>query len=608
MGCRQIRKPFCPEKGMDFMKRFRNLVTRLVIVGLLVLAIWIAREPIAKQVLTRQAENYVGAKVEIGQLGINSGDDSIHLGGLEITDPRSPEDNLFQAEVGRLSLDRGRLAWRQLSIPHARFSEVKIGVPRSGSGALPNVDYSRSNDEEVLPTSFAEPDGNPLAALSQKFRDSLTVDLTQMLALPDFEANDLFGQLDTKWNQQFKAESELLSAIEVKLTGIEKKLDRSNTNPNPLREFKETVPAGELLKECRSSLSELSGHYSSLQESANLDRETLSSAQIRDRQQVLSSTAVQQFDGQLLNELLVGPLQDQLAKESLKWFRQFQEAVPNASTDFRSIKRGREVLFGETPRPPLVIQECDVDGEGLFGNQRFKFAGKIHNFSSHPHLSLDPVSFKLYAQGASQIQINGIVDRRGAAEAFSDQIELVASGIEQPSMLLGDAGSLEVTMAGGSQLHVAAKISGTGSEIDGQIEFTFDNVALHLDHVTETAGGKEFAARVNESLSSMRSFKVTSTIGGTMSQPVTSCVSSIGPHVANAFETVYQQSADLAAKKREQLFLNKVETKVTQLNQRLAGEINVLAKKQMELSKKAEAMEELLRMAQDPLSLRRNFK
>jgi len=124
MGCRQIRKPFCPEKGMDFMNRFRNLVTRLVIVGLLVLAIWIAREPIAKQVLTRQAENYVGAKVEIGQLGINSGDDSIHLGGLEITDPRSPEDNLFQAEVGRLSLDRGRLAWRQLSIPHARFSEV----------------------------------------------------------------------------------------------------------------------------------------------------------------------------------------------------------------------------------------------------------------------------------------------------------------------------------------------------------------------------------------------------------------------------------------------------------------------------------------------------
>ena len=118
------------------MERLNQLVTRLTIVALIALAMWVGRAWIAKQVLVHHIESYTGAKVDVRQLSLNASESTVFLGEVEIADPTVDRQNLLQFGAASLDVDFDQLADRRVVIEDGRISEIRLGSPRTRTSHL----------------------------------------------------------------------------------------------------------------------------------------------------------------------------------------------------------------------------------------------------------------------------------------------------------------------------------------------------------------------------------------------------------------------------------------------------------------------------------------
>ena len=84
------------------MMRWTYLLTRLFILALIVVALWISKDSLVRLALIRAGESAIGAKIEIGQVRSSLWDGKIYLSELAIADPRNPMHNLVQADISYL--------------------------------------------------------------------------------------------------------------------------------------------------------------------------------------------------------------------------------------------------------------------------------------------------------------------------------------------------------------------------------------------------------------------------------------------------------------------------------------------------------------------------
>ena len=96
---------------------------------------------------------------------------------------------------------------------------------------------------------------------------------------------------------------------------------------------------------------------------------------------------------------------------------------------------------------------------------------------------------------------------------------------------------------------------------------------LHADSVHQVAGGAGTAARLNETVSGIHSFRVASTIGGTVSQPTTSFVSDLGPQVASSLESVFRDAQILVSRKREHQLNRTLDGDLVEFKENVTGSI-----------------------------------
>jgi uncharacterized protein (TIGR03545 family) len=326
----------------------------------------------------------------------------------------------------------------------------------------------------------------------------------------------------------------------------------------------------------------------------------LSQVQMRDQQLLAAGNGQQKFDPALINQLLVGEIERQLVAGGLDWFQQFRNSLPDPAIDFRPIKRGRDLHFGKSAgKPKVEIRKLQIDGAAEFANSHFNFAGTIENLCDEPRLGLNPIKFKLRAQGDPQVVVSGTLDRTAGKQ--HDTIQFSGIGIPQPAYTLGNADSILISMTDSSDLHVDATLNvGAGEKLSGTMTFKFDNVMLHADSVHQIAGGTDTAARLNESVSAIRSFQVTTSLGGTIARPTTILASDLGPQVAAALETVIHDSQLLAMRKKETLLKRTVDGELAQLKQDVTQGISDLNESWRANYSRLNRLKEQLSMAQRP--------
>ena len=542
--------------GSRIMKRLNQLVTRLLIIALVLLAAWVGSAHLAKQTLVYHLESFVGAKVDAKKLQLSADEATVFLNQVEIANPNYERKNLLQFEAASLKIDFDELKNRRVVIEDGRLSQIKFGSPRTKPGQLERGVFDPPIESRPYESRLYRESGNTgigtsgfnqgvssLNSPSQKWRDSLVMDVRQ-IAVPaesSFHIIPMLEQKTQQWSQRFQQPHDKMKQVEEALAMVEEVLTVNFERRNPLREGSRLDSAVEAARMSRESLSEIGALISEFESQSRKDAYELSQVQIRDRQSLVAGMPAQKFESKLVNELLLGELQRDLVTKGLGWFQELRSSLPNPEADFRPVKRGRDVLFGTNAKPGLEIKKLQIDGATEFANSHFQFAGTVENIYSDPSASQLPMVFNLRAQGDPQIVVSGQVDRTFGKKLES--IQFTGHSIPQPSHVLGKSDSVQISMSADSRLHVDAVLEADALDrISGTMTFTFENVIMHADAVHEVAGGPETAARINETVSSIDTFQVTSKLGGTISQPDVAFVSDLGPRVAASLESVFSLS------------------------------------------------------------------
>ena len=566
------------------MKRLNQLVTRLIILALIALAAWVGRENLGKRAMVYHLQSFVGARVDARDLHLNRSESTVFLNQVEVASPLNERKNLLQFEAASLKLDFDQLKNRRIVIEDGRLSEVKLAAPRTTSGRL-----VRSVFDPAFPAHVNAAAEQPLAGIprseqdtrrmAQRWRDSLVVDVTKSEGAPSkssFEIGPLLNEKARLWGDRFREPNEQLIAVNNAAAEVENMLSVSaDKTVNPLRtKLDDAISAVDSAMELLKKIGALINQFES---QSQTDVYELSQVQMRDRQSLVVNEQPQEFDGKLINELLVGEVQRQLVANGVNWFQQFRSALPNPETDFRPIKRGRDIMFGTVAKPKFEVQKLQIDGSAEFANSHFKFAGTVENIVDDPSSSTVPMEFNLRAQGDPQVVVSGTVDRTAGRK--TDTIRFTGHSIPQPAYTLGSQESIQVSMTDSSRLYVDAELHANAyDQISGTITFTFEDVMLHADSVHQVAGGAGTAARLNETVSGIHSFRVASTLGGTVSQPTTSFVSDLGPQVASSLESVFKDAQILVARKREHQLNRTVEGELEEFKESVTGSIANLNK------------------------------
>ncbi|MEM7784654.1 MAG: hypothetical protein AAF623_14995, partial [Planctomycetota bacterium] len=136
------------------MKRLAYLIPRLIILGLVVLLIWVGKDPIARYLIVHNLENATGAEVEVGQIRVSLRNQKVYIKEFTMSDPRNPMKNLIQADMAYFSLQPRELLNRQFIIDYGQMSEVVFGAPRTQPASDQLVSSIPDPDEVWQPKVF----------------------------------------------------------------------------------------------------------------------------------------------------------------------------------------------------------------------------------------------------------------------------------------------------------------------------------------------------------------------------------------------------------------------------------------------------------------------
>ena len=129
---------------------------------------------------------------------------------------------------------------------------------------------------------------------------------------------------------------------------------------------------------------------------------------------------------------------------------------------------------------------------------------------------------------------------------------------------------------------------------------------MHADHVHAVAGGEGTAARINETASSLNSFQIRSTLGGTINLPTSDFVSDLGPKIASSLEAFFLESNQLAMKKKEHRLSKAVDGDLATFKENLSQGLSRLNESWRTNKSRLERLQKKLQVAAGPEFNRRN--
>lgn len=540
------------------MIRWSYLVPRLVILGLIVLAVWISADPILKYAIINSTQSVTGAKVEVGQVKSSLLNGKVYLKDVAISDPRNPMQNLIQADVAYLQLNPQKLLHRQLVIEHGHSTDVMFGAPRTESGELPNRDYAFEDLTSWLPEGTY--DGAVDAA--RNWMDKLQTTITNQ-TVNNLETIKVSQELQQKWPPIFEQKRAEIDAMQKLLTSLKTKIE--TPMENPLRDFDKLAQAVEEVNTLQRKLMATRQEMVDLVAAANADLERLRQAQAQDTANV-KQYASSALDADTFSRLLLAKDQSDRLKEVINWVRWFQNSIPDPENDFYPARhRGTDIAFqGQKEVPQFLIKTLELEGQGTLSDKHFNFAGVAKNLTTQPSLHDQPATFELRAQGEHHLIVNCTIDRR--KPVWKDKMEITCPDLEIPGQNLGDGNTLIVQM-NPSRVQAEISLEISGNEIAGTLIFRHSNCSLYIDKIDNFAGGQDMQLRLNQELAQIREFSTEATLSGTLEEPKIAFSSNLGSQFAASMNRIMKSQADQQVANFQRQINQRYQQELSKLNQ-----------------------------------------
>ena len=505
------------------MFRWSSLFTRFAILFLIAAAIWIGRDPLLQIAITNTLESTVGAKVEIGQVRTSFSENKLFIKNFTVADPRNSMRNLFQADSAIIELDRDSLLKRRIKIVDGLSSQMVFGSPRLSSGTINHISPPSTKSPEVTVASDNQLNQNWL----EEFEYIPTTPQTGELELTK-TAKKIFSQLNTTIEKQDSKLGNLKSVVrEIH--------DLVNFDDNPLRNAQRLKNAQTKVSSLKFEIDTIGAALAQLDRQIAAHKNELVNAKNNDVELLEQWSIRKQIDGHTLTKLLLNQdLADQ-AEEIVNWYLAFRESLPEPNRDFHLGPRyGRNVpIPGLSNVPTFLIERMQLDGEGRLAGNKFSFSGEVKNVSLDPFAHQHPVMFDLRAQGNTHFAVKAILDRTSGN--MRDQLSVKCPNLVLPSRQL-DAKMMLVHVSP-CRSKIDVQLNCSDDQLDGRIEFDYDNLVMQIESLADQAGGQPIADRVNLDLASISGYQVSATVKGNLLNPSIHFESDLGEKFATKLNT-----------------------------------------------------------------------
>jgi len=588
------------------MKSTFYLMPRIFTVGLFLLAVVLGSDPIARLVIIKNLETMLGAKVGVSKISSNLSQGKVYLRDLSIADAQSPMTNLFQADLTYLKFDHKNLLDRQVVVTQARSSHVHFGAPRTQPGNFPDQ-IPVLNQEQSQKIEFADSQLRLRTAWQDQFRTKLAQAQLNELPVTLFAVAKATNQ---RWNRDFELHHKKLKSINQKLLQLVEAdpelLDFRNQSAatelpqrpvNPLRKVSASQRVPRLLTETAEAIDELKRQQLILQQNARSDIEALDVAFQNDIK-TISQSKIDHHIGvmpQTISDLLLTEFHHDIAADALTLFAWFK-AKKSLATKRKPVGRGVEYFQEYFTKPSVVIDRFEIDGDAMFANEHFHFAGHVFDLSDNPVGHDQPTRFELRAQGQRHFQINCVLDQRGGVDRDALSIEFPSFNLGE--QVLGSENEMMVLLSPGTRINGRIDLSTDQDQLAGEMELGFSNVAFVVQQLNEIAGGKEIEVRLNHQLSTLDNFQCTSKISGDIDSPSLELKSSLGEKIAVAMESVSSLTQENSLLVRNREIENFYRSQVQPLQQNIKSEVDKISGRLDEQMSKTEIIQGAQRSAQ----------
>lgn len=547
------------------MTRWTYLFPRLIILGLIALAVWVGSDPLIRRGIVNNLENATGAQVEIGHLRTSFNKRQLFIEDLVIANPRDPMRNLIQADMAYVELDTKGLLSGNVVIERGQTSQAVFGAPRTNSGALDEDSQVPTETENWKPKTFES-----VEQIGLRWLDQLPV---RAETTPNFQATAIAttaSEFDQFWSNELANQQSNVAALKSRTVEL-KRLVQPDTI-NPLRQ-KRTNPAF-VHTEISTASNLIAERISELKQTLEAQRTALRKAYNEDIEKIKLSNPVSNFDGDSITQLLLSKAEERNINEIISWFHWFRNTMPDPRVDFLpKSKRGLDLKIPlANKKPGLLIKSIDIEGEGRFANRHTTFAGTAFNLTSQPELHDQPASFELRAQGDQHVMVKCVLDRR--SKQSIDSLDIVCPDLEiVESQLLGEPSSMQVTMGPRSRIQADIKVKATDDQLSGEIVFRHTNVSLHVDKLNSLAGGDDAALKINQGLAGLNRFETKVKLTGSFDDYQYDLKSDLGLRFSKAVSAVLNEQEQTAATSQRETLDQLLNTQLQKLNNEVAPEL-----------------------------------
>lgn len=593
-----------PKKPKGWI-RWSGLIGVLAIAGLVVGMGYLLSSLALKTKLENVASNAWGAKVEIDDLNFSFDPLGVNLGGVQITDPELPMQNLMELNQVGLSFNLYHLVVKRLVIEDITINGLALNQPRETSGVLvkpvkvetqpdESGEAKKKSDGFKLP-SAAMPDAEEVIA-----RERLdTVDQAKRL-------ETLANNTEAEWK---KIEAGLptaqsLARYETELKAI---FEGSVKDLNDLKNRQERLKA--LQKDWQADQDSIQQAQDFIQNRSSEITQGLRHLEKlpnQDLQRLLSSYSMDQSGLSNLTFLLFGESVQQKLQLALDWHRKAQPLIKwieeyraQSAADKALAEQvrkpralGENITFEEfDPQPKFMIKRIDFDGDIEWG----AITAKVRDVNFNQTFSQKPIRFELEAKPTSQktaLVLNGYSSTL-EADSVLTRVQAGWTDYQVNEWWLTKTDALPVQLVR-AKASLNGQMALTGlSQLETDLNIHYREAAFDLSKTNSD----EVTRYLAPGFADINQFKVNVGVKGKLLTPNISASSDLDNQLSAAFEQVFEKEVRVFKQDMEK----QLQAKLAEVKQPIEAELQRLNIDQSALQDKEKALQAIQNQAQNQL-------
>jgi uncharacterized protein (TIGR03545 family) len=544
----------------------------LVILALALGFLWFGLDPLLRWGLVSLGQAVTGAKVEIGRLRTSVWRTEISLSDVQVADPASPMENLFEARQVKLGLEGNSLLRRKFIVREGIVSGLRLGTPRATSGAL----EKQPREPERKGPSLLE---KQLAEFAQAWLESLAARLQQEVRdeVQRLQSVQLAREMVRRWPIEYDRMEGRIDALRARVDELRRLAQGGGRDL--LQNLEAMRKAAADVEGIQHEIGQFHSEIDRLRQQAVRDKEAIAAAEKQDAQTIRQRFRLENLNGENLSEFLLGDQWGERLWTAVRWIEWGRKHLPSTGKSLAPVRsRGVDVVFRETPKQPdFLIRHLAIDGEGTVNRQPFQFVGTAEGLTNQPAVYGEPAVLNLEVHGAATMTIAALLDHTG--QTPHERLSVECPDLHQPQRVLGRPDRLALSVSPGkAKLRMDLELQ--GDALAGKVHWQQEPVEL-TPVLPDRYGGPRLAGELKEGLRQIRLIEVAVDLGGTLQKPQCKLRSDLGRQFAEALNSVVQRELESRQAQLAALLQETVEAELARFQQTVsAKEQAVLAKLQ----------------------------